>query len=254
MTRGAELEVAPVHAEAIALAFLGLVFGSFYGVVASRVPEGRSVVTPPSACPACGHRLGVLDLIPVVSFLAQRARCRYCKAPIPWRYLWIEAASGAAFAAAHLVSGGHWPVTLTGIVFLSFLVILAFVDIERMLLPDRLTFPGIGAGLALAVAGVGYVPWTAALLGAVVGYAVMWLIRFASRGAMGGGDVKMLAMIGAFLGPADALWALFCASLIGTLFGGGMILARRHERGRPLPFGPFLALGALAALVISRPF
>ncbi len=246
--------MAPLHVEAMALIFIGLIFGSFYGVVASRVPDRRSIVTPPSACPVCGHRLGALDLIPVVSFLVHRARCRYCKAPIPWRYPAIEAASGAAFAAAHIISGGHWPITVTGIVFFSFLLILALVDIERMLLPDRLTLPGIGAGLVLAAAGVGYVPWTAAVLGAVAGYALLWLVRFASRGAMGGGDVKMFALIGAFLGPADALWALFCASLIGTLVGGGLMLARRHMRGRPLPFGPFLALGAFAALVISRPF
>lgn len=243
-----------MHVEAVALFFLGLIFGSFYGVVASRVPEGRSIVSPPSACPACAHRLGPLDLIPVVSFLVLRARCRYCGASIPWRYLWIEVASGAAFAGAHVLSGGEWRLSVAGIVLLSFLLILVVVDLERMLLPNRLTIPGIVAGLAVAVAGVGYVPWTGAVLGAAVGYAVMWLIRLASRGAMGGGDVKMLAMIGAFLGPVDALRALFWASLVGSVVGIALILARRHERGKPLPFGPFLALGAIVALVSARFF
>ena len=240
--------------ELLGLGLIGLLFGSFYGVVAARVPERRSIVAPPSACPNCGHRLGPLDLVPVLSFLIQRARCRYCRAPIPWRYLWIEVASGAAFAAAHLISGGEWPATLTGIVFLSFLLILTVVDLERMLLPDRLTLPGIAAGIALAAAGAGYVPLAGALSGAAVGYAVAWLIRFLSRGGMGGGDVKMFAMIGAFLGPVAALWAFFCACLAGTVVGGGLMLARRHERGRPLPFGPFLALGAVAAIVIPPPF
>lgn len=243
-----------MYIEAIGLAFIGLIFGSFYGVVASRVPEGRSIVAPPSACPACGHRLGPLDLVPVVSFLAHRARCRYCGSPIPWRYLWIEVASGALFAASHILAGGEWPLALTGVLLLSFLLILVVVDLERMLLPDRLTLPGIVVGIALAVAGLGYVPWTSSLLGVVAGYGVMWLIRFASKGAMGGGDVKMLAMIGAFLGPVDALRSLFGASLIGSVVGISLILARRHQRGRPLPFGPFLAMGALVALISTRLF
>lgn len=238
--------------ELVALAVFGLIFGSFYSVVAARVPERRSIVMPPSACPKCGHRLGPLDLIPVISFLANRARCRHCGVAIPWRYLWIEVASGAVFAGAHLISGGRWPLTVTGIVFLSFLLILFVIDLERMLLPDRVTLPGIGAGVALAVAGIGYVPWTSAVIGAAVGYAVLWIVRFASKGAMGGGDVKMFAMIGAFLGPADALRALFWASLIGTLVGVGLMIARRHQRGQPLPFGPFLALGAIVALIVSQ--
>src|SRR5690606_18160667 len=100
---GAEL-VQPDALELAGLAILGFIFGSFYGVVAARVPERRSIVSPPSSCPKCGHRLGPLDLIPLVSFLLQRARCRYCGAPIPWRYFWIEAASGTAFGAAHLLS------------------------------------------------------------------------------------------------------------------------------------------------------
>lgn len=240
--------------EALSLALIGLIFGSFYGVVASRVPEGRSIVSPPSACPTCGHRLGALDLIPLVSFLVQRARCRYCGLRIPWRYLWIEIGSGAAFVAAYLIAGGDWRHTVTGILFFSFLLILVVVDLERMLLPNRLTVPGIVTGLAVALAGAGYVPWTAALMGAAVGYGVMWIIRVLSKGAMGGGDVKMLAMIGAFLGPLDVLRSLFGASLIGSVVGIALIVVRRHARGRPLPFGPFLALGALATLINTRLF
>lgn len=238
--------------EQMALTVAGLFFGSFYGVVAGRVPEGRSIVAPPSSCPACGHRLGPLDLIPVVSFVVQRRRCRYCGAVLPWRYLLIELASGAAFALAHWVSGGHWPLTVSGIVFLSFLVILSAVDLERMLLPDKITLPGIAAGLGLAVAGISFVPWTGALLGAAIGYGLLWAVRVLTRGAMGGGDAKLLALIGAFVGPVDVLKALFWASAIGTVVGGGMMLAGRHQRGQPLPFGPFLALGAVVVLVLSR--
>lgn len=236
----------------LALAVAGLFFGSFYGVVAGRVPEGRSIVAPPSACPACGHRLGPLDLIPVVSFLAQRRRCRYCGTLLPWRYFFIELASGAAFAAAHWISGAHWPLTVSGIVFLSFLVILSAVDLERMLLPDKLTLPGIAAGLALAVAGISYVQWQSAVLGAAVGYALLWAVRVLSKGGMGGGDAKLLALIGAFVGPVDVLKALFWASLIGSVVGGTMMLTGRHKRGQLLPFGPFLALGALVVLLRFR--
>ncbi len=240
--------------EMLGLAVAGLFFGSFYGVVAGRVPEGRSIVAPPSACPYCGHRLGPLDLIPVVSFLIQRRRCRYCGHPLPFRYLLVELASGAAFAASHWISGGRWPLTISGIVFLSFLVILSLVDLERLLLPDKITLPGIAAGLGLAVAGVSYVPWTSALLGAALGYGLLWLIRVLTRGAMGGGDAKLLALIGAFVGPVDVLKALFFASLIGTVVGGSMLLAGRHQRGQPLPFGPFLAAGAIVALVLAQRF
>lgn len=238
--------------ETAALAVAGLFFGSFYGVVAARIPEGRSIVTPPSACPACGHRLGPLDLIPVVSFVVQGRRCRYCGASVPWRYLLMELATGAAFAGAHWISGGYWPLTVCGIVFLSFLVILSVVDLERMLLPDRLTVPGIVSGLVLAVAGISFVPWDAALLGAALGYGLLWLVRVLTRGAMGGGDVKLIALIGAFVGPVGALRALFWASLFGSVVGVTMMAAGRHRRGQPLPFGPFLALGAVVALLRLR--
>lgn len=241
-------------AEALALAAAGLFFGSFFGAVAARVPEGRSIVAPPSACPACGHRLGPLDLIPVVSFLLLRRRCRYCGALIPWRYLLIELATGAAFALAHWISGAHWPLTLAGTVFLSFLVVLSAIDLERMLLPDKLTMPGIAAGLALAAAGVGYVPWQDAALGAAVGYGLLRLVRVLTRGAMGGGDAKLLALIGAFVGPMDMLRALFFASLIGSLVGLSLMAAGRHQRRQPLPFGPFLAAGAVLALILAQRF
>lgn len=204
--------------ETAALAVAGLFFGSFYGVVAARVPDGRSIVAPPSSCPACGHRLRPFDLIPVISFLLQRRRCRYCGALLPWRYLLVELATGAAFAAAHWISGRDWPLTAAGVVFLSFLVILSLVDLERMLLPDRITLPGIAAGLALAVAGMSFVPWSESLLGAIVGYVLLSLVRLLT-GAMGGGDAKLLALIGAFLGPADVLRALLFASLIGSVVG-----------------------------------
>lgn len=238
----------------IYIGLVGLFFGSFFGVVAERVPQRRSIVRPPSSCPHCGHRLGVKDLIPVVSFAFQRARCRYCKTRISYRYPLVELASGAVFLLAYYVANGSWELFFTGAVFMSFLLILFLIDLDAMVLPNVITWPGIAVGMLLSAAGLGFVGLVPSILGAAVGYGILGLVRVASKGAMGGGDIKMLAMIGAFLGPERVLYTLFAASLFGSVVGGTLLLFGRHKKGMPIPFGPFLSAGAVAVLCYVRWF
>ena len=242
----------PAWFEACLYGLLGLVFGSFFGVVAHRVPEGRSIISPPSSCPACGHRLAAADLIPVLSYVLQRGRCRYCGTRFGIRYLAVEVASGALFVLAHYLAQGDVRLLLSGTLYLSLLLILFMTDLERMLLPDAITLPGIVLGLIVAVAGWGVMDWRESLLGAVVGYGILAVVRIAARGALGGGDPKMLALIGAFLGPVGALKVLFWASVVGSVVGIALIVTKRHDRRAPFPYGPFLALGATVVLAMIR--
>ena len=239
---GATHALPPAGGAVLAFA-LGLAAGSFVNVLIHRVPRGQSVVNPPSACPHCGRRLAPRDLIPLVSFVRTRGRCRYCGAPISWQYPLVEAGCAAGFAALWLAlrRPGSWAAYAT---LMALLVALAAIDLRHRTLPNRLTVAGLASGLLFAAAG-----WTVGLGNAVAGAAVGGLalvaLAVASRGGVGMGDAKLLAMIGAYLGPWGALGTLVWASLAGTLVGAGLVLARRVGLRQPVPFGPFLALGTL---------
>lgn len=236
---------------AIGVFVIGLIVGSFLGAVVYRVPRGMSMLSPPSTCPACGHRLGVLDLIPVMSYLMARGRCRHCGRSVSWRYTAIELLTGLGFVVINACSDG-WEPFIVGCVFYSLLLIMAAIDIEHMLLPDKINAIGIVAGLIVALLVRSEITVWRAIMGAAAGYGVVWMIHVLSRGGMGMGDAKFLAMIGTFIGFPDVLQTLFAASVFGLAFGGVLILAGRHRRGAPLPFGPFLAVGALVVWIYSR--
>ena len=229
----------------------GMVFGSFLNVVVHRLPRGMSLLRPGSHCPACGTPVRWFDNVPVLSYLLLGGRCRACRVAISPRYPLVELASGALTVAVVARFG----LTLSGLeamLLVMLLLPLAFIDLEHHLLPDVLTLPGIAVGLAGSLAG-GLVPLldaaTGAAVGAAVPYAVIVIYRWL-RGAegMGLGDVKLLAMIGAFLGWRGVLLTLGLAATAGALLGLTLIALGRGRRDTELPFGTFLAFAAMIVL------
>lgn len=233
-----------------AIAALGLVVGSFLNVVVARVPAGRSLWGPRSACPACGAAIAWHDNIPIVSFVALRGRCRACDARIAWRYPLIEALSAGAFVLAHAIIG--WtPALVPALLLLGALIAITFIDLEHQIIPDLITLPGIVTGLAANMA-TGAVPWLDSVIGAIVAGGLFFAIILASGGGMGGGDMKLAAMLGAFLGWQLTLVALFLAVVAGGGVAVGILGAGARGRKDPIPFGPFLAVGGAAALLWGR--
>lgn len=243
-------------AEVILILFIfvtGLAVGSFLGAVTYRLPRRISIVRPPSACPACATRLTLPDLIPVLSYWWTRGRCRHCGAPVPWRYAAIELTTACGFAGCYWLASvtdgpaavTDWPTFAAAAVLLSLAIVMAVIDLEHMLLPNAVNVIGAAAGLGIAAAGVGPVTLAQAVLGALTGFGVIWLVVVLSRGGMGMGDAKFLAMIGTWVGPLGALYTLFGASAVGAAVGGILIWLGRQGRKTPMPFGPFLAVAAL---------
>jgi leader peptidase (prepilin peptidase) / N-methyltransferase len=237
---------------ALYAAVLGLIVGSYLNVVIYRLPLGLSTVTPRSRCPSCGAAIRAWDNLPVVSFLLLRGRCRACGDRISWRYPAVEAATSLLFAGC-LERFGFTLRTPAAMLFCCLMVALAMIDFDHMLLPDRITWPGIAAGIAIqpwAPLAGGLLPavWGAAL-GAGILLAVWggWYLVRREEG-MGLGDVKMLAMVGAFLGWKGVVVTLFCGALAGSLVGVVLMRWGSHDMRSKLPFGTFLALGGLLAV------
>jgi prepilin signal peptidase PulO-like enzyme (type II secretory pathway) len=221
----------------------GLVLGSFYNVVIYRVPRKLSLIKPGSSCPHCGHRLGASELVPVLSFFWQKRRCKECGGAIAWRYPLVEFVTGLSFALIAWKSSLLSELVI-GLVFFSLLLILALIDLEHKLLPDVLTLPGTALGLLLALLGLTISFWSS-VLGAAVGFVLMLLIALISRGGMGMGDVKLMAMIGAFMGWKAVFFVLFGASLLGSIGGILYLYITKQDRRTPIPFGPSMAVAAL---------
>ncbi len=223
-------------------ALFGLVFGSFFNVLIYRIPAGESIVHPGSRCPHCGYVLTARDLVPVISYLLLKGRCRQCQAAISPQYPVVEAASGGLFFAACWLGGNIWQSAAYAL-FLSLLLLCFVTDLYTKRIPNVYVVPGMGAALFFAALG-----WTIPLrdsaLGLLLGLGVMLLIHVVSRGGMGMGDVKMMGMIGGFLGPLAVLYTLFGASLFGSIIGIAYLVKTKQGRKTPIPFGPFLAAAA----------
>ena len=237
---------------AFAAAF-GAVVGSFLNVIIYRLPLGRSIVWPASACPHCGRDLLWYENVPILSFLALRARCRTCREPISVRYPFVEALTAAMFAGAWWYYGPG-VLLASRLAFGCMLFALFAIDLEHHLLPNAITLPGIVAGFLFSL--FTEPGWQASLIGAVAGGGALFAIaeayyRVRREEGLGMGDVKMLAMIGAFLGWKLALVTLMMASLAGSLVGLALIVSRRGTMKYALPFGTFLALGAAAAATVG---
>jgi leader peptidase (prepilin peptidase)/N-methyltransferase len=233
---------------------LGLIVGSFLNVVAHRVPEGRSVVRPASACPACGSAIRPRDNVPVISWLVLRGRCRDCGSAISVRYPLVEAGTAAVFTATALVIGAravlpaYWWAAAVAIV-------LAIVDLDTQRIPNRILYPGTVAGAALLTVGALVDGEPAALLRALGGgagyFALLLVVAIAARGGFGFGDVKLGFLLGMFL--AYRSWGTLAVGVFGAFLAGGLaavglLVARRVGRRDAIPFGPAMVVGAFAAI------
>jgi leader peptidase (prepilin peptidase) / N-methyltransferase len=236
------------------LALVGAAVGSFLNVCILRLPAKRSLVSPGSGCPHCGRALRWYENLPIVSWIWLRARCAGCGHRISVMYPLVEVATAITFVAAWRAFGPT-PLLATRLIFLSALIVLAVTDLRERLLPNAITLPGIMAGLVCSlVAPPGPI---SALLGVVIGGGVPFVvgeIYYRVRGidGLGMGDVKMLAMIGAFLGAPLALLTLFAASFLGVVVGVPIILLTRN-REYPVPLGTLLSVGAFAAAFAGQP-
>lgn len=237
----------------VVFAWLGLAVGSFLNVCIHRIPLGGSVVSPASRCPGCGYQLRWFDNIPVVSWVVLRGRCRSCSTAISIRYPIVELVTMGVFLMHWWVFG--WTLLMAvRLVFACTLIVLFAIDLEHHLLPNVITLPGIAAGLIVSLV----VPPGVrdAALGTLLGGGVLWLIgeayyRYAGQEGMGGGDVKMLGMVGAFLGWKLVLVTLVLSSVTGSVVGLLVITLRRGDMKYALPYGTFLALGGLAASLVG---
>ncbi|MER2170840.1 MAG: A24 family peptidase [Psychrobacillus psychrodurans] len=221
----------------------GLIFGSFFNVVGLRVPKKESIVHPPSHCTVCDRRLTIKDLVPVFSYVFLKGKCRGCGTKIHWVYPVMELVTGLLFAFAYYQLGFTLELAVA-LLFISLLGIITVSDIAYMLIPDKILIFFLIPLIVLRVF-VPLSPWWDSIIGAFVGFGVLFLIAVVSKGGMGGGDIKLFFVIGLVLGWIPTLLTLFLASIIGTVVG--IISLRRTKQGRktPIPFGPSIAIAAI---------
>lgn len=234
---------------------VGALIGSFLNVCIYRLPRHESIVWPGSHCPSCSRPIAWYDNIPLVSYLFLLGRCRHCKAPIPFRYPVVEALNVIGYIGLLWFFGPSWPAVAYGLLY-SALLVVAGTDLSHKIIPNVVTLPGIVVGLisAATILPLGLVN---GLIGLLVGGGVLWVLAWASpylfgKEGMGGGDIKLLAMIGAFLGWKPALMAIMVGSFLGSLVGITLIAARVIKREDYIPFGPFLVCGAVVAMFFGQ--
>lgn len=234
--------------------FAGMCIGSFLNVCIYRLPEGKSIVRPPSSCPQCGTRIKWYDNIPVISYLILGGRCRNCKTTIAIRYPMIELLAGL-FAWITWLQFGLSIAALIYFVLITALLVITFIDIDHRIIPDIISLPGIPVGFAASYLLPG-IDWRSSLAGIVLGGGILFLIAWGyqlitGKDGMGGGDIKLLALIGAFLGWKGVLFTIMASSFIGTLVGIVVMLRAGKGMKMALPFGPFLSMGAILYLFLG---
>ena len=264
------------------VAVLGLLVGSFLNVVIYRLPtmlkrqwkadctaflaqeiettpqsnpgieQPFNLVVPRSCCPHCGHLITALENIPVLSYLFLRGRCRECKAPISIRYPFIELLSAILVVLVAWKFGFSLQAAMAMLLSWA-LICLSFIDYDHQYLPDNITLPFLWLGLFLNLNGL-YIDLTSAVIGAMAGYLVLWLVyqvfkRITGKEGMGYGDFKLLAMLGAWLGWQALPAIILISTLVGSIIGISLILFKQHDRSRPIPFGPYLAIAGWIVLL-----
>jgi len=238
------------------VALFGALVGSFLNVVIVRLPEeGASVVFPPSHCPVCKEGILWYDNIPLLSFLLLRGRCRQCGARISWRYPLVE----AAMALLSLALYQHFGLTLLYPIYFLFcaaLLAIIFIDVQHQIIPDVISLPGIVIGFALSFVNP-FITWQEAGLGILFGGGSFYLVAltyylFTRREGMGGGDIKLLAMIGAFLGWQSLPFVVFASSVLGTVVGVWAMVKQGKGGKTVIPYGPFLAIAAMMYLFFRQ--
>jgi leader peptidase (prepilin peptidase)/N-methyltransferase len=239
----------------VAAGLFGLCIGSFLNVVIYRLPLGQSLATPPSRCRKCGYSLRWFDNIPVVSWLILRGRCRKCGIAVSWQYPVVELVTGVLFVlVVWLTPPG--PLLASRLLLVCILIVLFGIDLEHQILPNSITLPGIAVGLILSTIAPPGIKDAAigALVGGGILYAIAWgYYLWRREEGMGMGDVKMLAMLGAFLGWKAVLVTVILASFAGAFIGLAMMAFQRGDMKYALPFGTFLAIGAVVAMFVGEP-
>ena len=231
----------------------GLCIGSFLNVCIYRLPQSKSIVRPRSMCPNCGALIRFYDNIPILSYIALKGKCRQCSASIALRYPFVELIS-AGFALAVYLKYGIGFEALIYYAFIATLLVITFIDIDHQIIPDVITLPGIPIFLAASFA-LNQITWVESILGILVGGASLFLVAWlyhllTKKEGMGGGDIKFLAMIGAVVGWKGVLFTIFVASAVGTLAGLLIMLKTRKTTMKlAVPFGPFLATGAITYIL-----
>jgi leader peptidase (prepilin peptidase)/N-methyltransferase len=237
-------------------AVFGALIGSFLNVCMYRLPRRESIVWPGSHCPSCGTAIESYDNIPVLSYLLLTGRCRSCHGRISIRYPVVEAVNAAGYVVILATFGMTWTAVLYAVLF-SALLVVAGTDLTHQIIPNVVTVPGMALGL-LGAATVLPVGLNNALLGVLIGGGLLWGLAWASpylfgKEGMGGGDIKLVAMIGAFLGWKSALLTIMVGSLAGSAIGISLIAFGFMKRDEYIPFGPFLVLGAVVAMFFGQP-
>ncbi len=237
----------------LVIALVGLVIGSFLNVCIYRLPRDQSVVWPASRCTACGREIGWYENIPVLSYAVLRGRCRTCGESISVMYPLVELLTAGVFVATYTAIGPGWLFSIRA-VFGAAMIVLLVIDLQHQILPNEITLPGIVVGLAASL--VAEPGWRDALIGAVAGGGSLWLVAWAyerlrHQEGLGFGDVKMLAMIGAFLGWKLMLLTLVGASVLGSLTAGVLMVAGRADWQSKLPLGTFLAVTAVPSGLVG---
>ena len=241
----------------------GSLIGSFLNVCIYRIPRQISIVWPSSRCPSCNQPIRAWDNMPILSYLMLGGSCRNCRAKISSRYPVVEALNAVCYVVLLWRFGPDWPF-LAYALFCSALIVITFIDLDFQIIPDRITLPGIPLGL---LAGSLLLPdpflratalgWKSSVIGAVSGFLFFYFVAAAGekifkKEAMGGGDIKMMAMVGGFLGWKGVILTTFIGSLLGSVIGVVMMALRGREHGSLIPFGPFLAAGAVSSLIFGH--
>lgn len=237
------------------LTVIGAVVGSFLNVCIWRIPEGESIVFPASHCPKCGKSIRPWDNIPVLSYLLLRGRCRDCGAPISAQYPAVEVLTALSSLLIYLEFGFSFA-GLSAFAFTAALIVVTFIDLEHQIIPDVVTLPGIPLFLVLGVAFMG-VSLSDGLIGLIAGGGFLFLIAYGyekltGREGMGGGDIKLLAMMGAFLGWQSLYFIVFVASMTGAVAGIAAMVLKKKDTKFAVPFGPFLSFAAFAYLYAGK--
>ena len=236
-------------------AILGVTIGSFLNVCIDRIPARQSIVTPPSHCPVCHNRLEVKDLVPVISYLRLRGRCRYCNTAIPRRILGVEIACGALFAYLFTQYGAGTEFAVIASYCCLFIVILV-IDFEKELILNRIVYPAMLAALLVSVflPSLSIVPGIKySALGGGIGFGIALLVSLLSRGGMGFGDVKMAALMGFVVGYPLIFFTLILSAIIGGIIAVALLASRKRKRKEGIPFGPALSAGTIVTLLWSGP-
>jgi len=233
----------------------GMIVGSFLNVCICRMPKGESVVFPPSHCPRCDYRIRWYDNIPLVSYLVLRGKCRGCGMHISIQYPLVELLNGLLSLALFLRFGPTLPF-LVLFLFCSALVVITFIDLEHQIIPDEISLSGIVIGFIFSFFLQGH-SWLNSLLGILLGGGSLLLVAYGyqwltGKEGMGGGDIKLLAMMGAFLGWKSILFIIFASSLVGSLIGITIMLVQKKDSKLAIPFGPYLAFGAVLFIFFGR--